>query len=203
MLFVDKNGLVDATRITVKRFRTIERGDMDKVNGIVVHQTYSKTADSTFNSYQNKDATGAHFLIDKEGVIYQTASLYKMTWHVGLMQSKCYLSKKCEETDLKTMTSLERTPRSYKKISDIEKEKSFPNRFPANTDSIGIEIVGMAYKVDGHKEDVYEEVNDKQNSSLKWLVAELIETVSVSRAEIYRHPEIARKNSTEASTATW
>ncbi|MEJ5075839.1 peptidoglycan recognition protein family protein [Erwinia sp. MYb535] len=203
MLFVDKNGLVDATRITVKRFRTIERGDMDKVNGIVVHQTYSKTADSTFNSYQNKDATGAHFLIDKEGVIYQTASLYKMTWHVGLMQSKCYLSKKCEETDLKTMTSLERTPRSYKKISDIEKEKSFPNRFPANTDSIGIEIVGMAYKVDGHKEDVYEEVNDKQNSSLKWLVAELIETLSVSRAEIYRHPEIARKNSTEASTATW
>ncbi|MCS3609778.1 hypothetical protein M2386_004779 [Erwinia rhapontici] len=119
------------------------------------------------------------------------------------MQSKCYLSKKCEETDLKTMTSLERTPRSYKKISDIEKEKSFPNRFPANTDSIGIEIVGMAYKVDGHKEDVYEEVNDKQNSSLKWLVAELIETLSVSRAEIYRHPEIARKNSTEASTAIW
>ena len=203
MLFVDKNGLVDATRIIVKRFRTIERGDMDKVNGIVVHQTYSKTADSTFNSYQNKDATGAHFLIDKEGVIYQTASLYKMTWHVGLMQSKCYLSKKCEETDLKTMTSLERTPRSYKKISDIEKEKSFPNRFPANADSIGIEIVGMAYKVDGHKEDVYEEVNDKQNSSLKWLVAELIETLSVSRAEIYRHPEIARKNSTEASTAIW
>lgn len=203
MLFVDKNGLVDATRITVKRFRTIERGDMDKVNGIVVHQTYSKTADSTFNSYQNKDAAGAHFLIDKEGVIYQTASLYKITWHVGLMQSKCYLSKKCEETDLKTMTSLERTPRSYKKISDIEKEKSFPNRFPANTDSIGIEIVGMAYKVDGHKEDVYEEVNDKQNSSLKWLVAELMETLSVSRAEIYRHPEIARKNPTEASTAIW
>ena len=61
----------------------------------------------------------------------------------------------------------------------------------------------MAYKVDGHKEDVYEEVNDKQNSSLKWLVAELIETLSVSRAEIYRHPEIARKNSTEASTAIW
>ncbi|WP_455815185.1 peptidoglycan recognition protein family protein [Pseudomonas graminis] len=203
MLFVDKNGLVDATRITVKQFRTIERGDMDKVNGIVVHQTYSKTADSTFNSYQNKDATGAHFLIDKKGVIYQTASLYKMTWHVGLMQSKCYLSKKCEETDLKTMTSLERTPRSYKKISDIEKEKSFPNRFPANTDSIGIEIVGMAYKVDGHKEDVYEEVNDKQNSSLKWLVVELMETLSVSRAEIYRHPEIARKNPTEASTAIW
>jgi len=136
MLFVDKNGLVDATRISVKRFRTIERGDMDKVNGIVVHQTNSKTADSTFNSYQNKDATGAHFLIDKEGVIYQTASLYKMTWHVVLMQSKCYLSKKCEETDLKSMTILERTPRSYKKISDIEKEKSFPNRFPDNTDSI-------------------------------------------------------------------
>ncbi|WP_275957694.1 N-acetylmuramoyl-L-alanine amidase [Rosenbergiella gaditana] len=77
MLFVDKNGLVDAERIIVKRFSTIERGKLDKVNGIIVHQTNSPTAQSTFNSYNQTSANGAHFLIDKDGKIYQTASLLK------------------------------------------------------------------------------------------------------------------------------
>ncbi|MGV3345041.1 N-acetylmuramoyl-L-alanine amidase [Enterobacteriaceae bacterium LUAb1] len=203
MLFIDKNGIVDAERIIVKRFSTIERGNLDKVNGIVVHQTYSKTANSTFNSYQNKQATGAHFLIDKDGTIYQTASLYKVTWHVGMMKSKCYLSSTCEPTDLKTITNLEKSWRNYKVISDIEKKKAFPSRFPGNSDSIGIELVGMAYKVEGEKEEIYETVNDKQNAALKWLITELTDTLTVARSSIYRHPDIARKNSTEASTAKW
>lgn len=203
MLFVNKNGLVDAERIIIKRFTTIERGKLDKVNGIIVHQTSSPTASSTFNSYQNSNATGAHFLIDKDGTIYQTASLYKVAWHIGQMKSKCYLEKKCEPADLKTISNLEKSWKNYKKISDIERRKKFPSRFPANSDSIGIEIVGMAYNVDGESDKVYESVNDKQNSSLKWLIAELTETLNVARSAIYRHPEIARKNVTEASTATW
>ncbi|MEW5288896.1 peptidoglycan recognition family protein [Erwinia papayae] len=203
MLFIDKNGMTDAERIVKKRFTTIERQDLNQINGIVVHQTYSKTSNSTFNSYQNKNSTGAHFLIDKDGTIYQTASLYKVTWHVGQMKSRCYLEKKCPPGDLKVISALERSWRNYQKVSDIERKKAFPSRFPANSDSIGIEIVGMAYKVDESKEDIYEPVNDRQNSSLKWLIAELTETLHVARAEIYRHPEIARKNLTEASTAKW
>src|SRR5690606_8060251 len=46
------------------------------VNGIVVHQTGGSTAQSTFNSYRNS-TTGAHFLVEKDGKIYQTASLHK------------------------------------------------------------------------------------------------------------------------------
>ncbi|MFC0138987.1 N-acetylmuramoyl-L-alanine amidase [Erwinia mallotivora] len=203
MLFFDKNGMTDAERIVKKRFTTIERQDLNKIHGIVVHQTYSKTSNSTFNSYQNKNSTGAHFLIDKDGTIYQTASLYKVTWHVGQMKSRCYLEKKCPPGDLKVISAFERSWRNYQKVSDIERQKAFPSRFPANSDSIGIEIVGMAYKVDESKEDIYEPVNDRQNSSLKWLIAELTETLHVARAEIYRHPEIARKNLTEASSAKW
>lgn len=30
-------------------------------------------------------------------------------------------------------------------------------------------MVGVTYKTDSHKEDVYEEVNDKNDASLKWL----------------------------------
>ncbi|WP_256703209.1 hypothetical protein [Burkholderia ubonensis] len=53
------------------------------------------------------------------------------------------------------------------------------------------------------KQEVYEAVTDQQNASLKWLVAELVDTFKVSTHEIYRHPEIGRKNLTEASTAKW
>ncbi|WP_261642093.1 N-acetylmuramoyl-L-alanine amidase [Erwinia mallotivora] len=203
MLFIDKNGMTDAERIVKKRFTTIERQDLNQINGIVVHQTSSPTADSTFNSYQESHATGAHFLIDKDGTIYQTASLYKVTWHVGQMKSRCYLEKKCPPGDLKIISALERSWRNYQKVSETERKKTFPSRFPANSDSIGIEIVGMAYNVDGKKDKVYESVNDRQNSSLKWLITELTETLHVARAEIYRHPEIARKNITKASTAKW
>ena len=101
MLFVDKNGLVDAERITVKRFNSIERGKLAAVNGIIVHQTDSTTARSTFNSYQNIGANGAHFLTDKDGTIWQTASLYKITNHVGFLQSRCLLKKSCSPQELK------------------------------------------------------------------------------------------------------
>ncbi|KGD70386.1 hypothetical protein HA49_20910 [Tatumella morbirosei] len=90
MLFVDKNGLVDAERI-IKRFSTIERGKLDKVNGIVVHQTGDSTAEISFNSYKHTGANGAHFLIDKDGNIYQTASVFKVTNHVGNIRSRCYM----------------------------------------------------------------------------------------------------------------
>ena len=95
MLFVNKNGLVDAERIIVRRFSTIERGKLDKVNGIIVHQTGGSTAESSFNSYKNTGANGAHFLIDKDGTIYQTASVFKITYHVGNIRSRCYMEKKC------------------------------------------------------------------------------------------------------------
>ena len=66
------------------------------------------------------------------------------------------------------------------KVSKIEKGKTFPERYPANVDSIGIEIVGKSYEVPGKKDNVYEKVNDKQNDSLKWLIAELVDTLKVS-----------------------
>ncbi|MBW5405706.1 N-acetylmuramoyl-L-alanine amidase [Morganella morganii] len=105
------------------------------------------------------------FLTDRDGTIYQTASLLKITWHAG-------------------------------------KIKPFPERYPANVDSIGIEIVGKAQK-ENDQDPVYETVNNQQNSSLKWLVSGLLETLDISASEVYKHPDVARKNKTEASTASW
>lgn len=198
---------IDAERIILKTFKNIEHGQMDAVNGVVVHQTDSTTANSNFNSYQTKGATGAHFLIDKDGTIYQTASLLKVTWHVGRMQSRCFLTKKCEPTELNKVAELEKSWRNSDKIHKIEKFKKLPDRSPSNADSIGIEIVGKSSKVKNEKtgkmESIYEPVNDQQNDSLKWLIKELVSTLNVSMSEIYRHPEIGRKTATEASTAKW
>lgn len=205
-MYIDEDGYVFDDRIERKIFKSIEQEPLDKINGIVVHQTDSPTAQSTFNSYSNKSANGAHFLIDKDGEIYQTASIFKVTWHVGLMQSRCYLKKTCQPTEVRLLSLHKKAfwkKVIAKEISDIEKAKDFPERFPANSDSIGIEIVGLAVKTEGKTDLVYETVNDRQNESLKWLIKELVSEFNVPMSEVYRHPEIGRKNMTEASTAVW
>ncbi|MBO9648043.1 MAG: N-acetylmuramoyl-L-alanine amidase [Variovorax sp.] len=208
MLYITKDGHVDAERIKVRIFSRIERGEMATVNGIVVHQTNSPTANATFNSYSTtnngKPPNGAHFLIDKDGTIYQTASLYKVTNHVGFMQSRCIITRKCSPTELKHAQSLEGIKIIANKSDAVhrnEVRKAWPNRYPSNADSIGIEIVSMA--IGPKNKEVYESVNDAQNNSLKWLINQLAETLNVSMTEVYRHPDVGRKNPTEASTAKW
>ncbi|WP_034916298.1 peptidoglycan recognition family protein [Erwinia sp. 9145] len=203
MLYIDEKGHVDAARIIVKIFKTIERGKLDKVNGIVVHQTDSPTARSTFNSYQNAGANGAHFLIDKDGTIYQTASLFRITWHVGKIKSRCFMTQKCDPAEFKRVAELEKSWKNSDKISKSEHAKNFPNRFPINSDSVGIEIVGQSITMVKGQERVYERVNSFQNEALRWLIHELADTLQVTMNEIYRHPETSRKTSTEASTAQW
>src|ERR1035437_8490823 len=46
-------------------------------------------AQSALSSYNNPSANGTHFLIDKDGTIYQTASVFQQTWHVGKLRSRC------------------------------------------------------------------------------------------------------------------
>lgn len=192
MLFISKHGHVDAERVKVKIFPAIERGRLDRVNGIVVHQTNGPTANSTFWSYEKEGANGAHFLIEKDGTIYQTASLYKITNHVGLLRSRCLEKKDCPPVEIEKVSRMKRTIRSRH-----ETKKSWPDRYPSNSDSIGIEIVGSS------KDNIYEPVTTQQNNSLKWLVSELIETFRIALPEVYRHPEISYKQETEASTAQW
>lgn len=206
MLYIDADGYVDASRITRRIFAKLQHGRMDKVNGIVVHQTNAPTLQSTFNSYQQAGANGAHFIIDKDGTVYQTASLFRVTYHVGKMRSRCLITQKCEPAELKKVTQLENAWRTQA-ISDRERKKEWPDRFPANTDSIGIELVGASFEKDPSDKNaddyIYEPVTEQQNASLKWLISELKDTLRIRTNEIFRHPDIARKTETEASTAKW
>ncbi|QOQ91224.1 N-acetylmuramoyl-L-alanine amidase [Helicobacter cinaedi] len=63
----------------------IEHGEIGKIRAIILHRTMSKSAQSSIDWWQNHKAKGAgtHFMIDKDGTIYQCATLYKTTWHVG------------------------------------------------------------------------------------------------------------------------
>ena len=201
MLYITKDGHVDAgARIKMKIIPTIENAKMGKVNGIVVHQTGGASAESAFQTYKNPKANGAHFLIDKDGTIYQTASLNRVTNHVGKMQSRCVVTHQCSPAEFKRMHALELAWKPSQ-ISRIEERKKFPDRFPSNADAVGIELVGEAPGEKDH--EIFVNVTDAQTASLKWLVKELTETLNVSMREVYKHPHIARKNKTEARSAEW
>ncbi|MBQ0730608.1 MAG: N-acetylmuramoyl-L-alanine amidase [Oleispira antarctica] len=86
MLVINKNGSIVNDRVKVKIFHGIEKRALVKIKGIILHQTGGSSAQSSFNSY-NSGRAGAHLLIDKDGTIYQTASLLKQTWHVGKLRS--------------------------------------------------------------------------------------------------------------------
>lgn len=201
MLLIDTNGAIIDVRIHRSLNSSIERGSMKTVHGIIVHQTGAATAQSTLDSYKNPSASGAHFLIDRDGTIYQTASLYKQTWHIGKLKARCMLEKRCSPVELKQL-------RNFNPTSEHKREmtKKVPARFPSNQDSIGIELVGEALPRDNSVADskkVYQSVTDEQNASLKWLIAELALTIQVPMNEIFRHPDVSRKNPTEASSARW
>lgn len=195
MLLISKSGIVDAERVKVKIFPGLERTPMLKVNGIVVHQTNSSTSGSTFAHYQKAGAHGAHFLIDKDGTIYQTASVYKRTNHVGWLKSRCLETRQCAPAEFRDAQRI----KGIKKLSAYEHKKESPARYPGNNDSIGIEVVGREIgKVEG-----YEAVNEAQNRSLRWLVRELAETLGVSMREVHKHPDISYKKQSEARSAKW
>lgn len=198
MLQIDQAGLVINDRIIRNRFATLEHGDMPVVRGIIVHQTGSSNAASTLSNYRQVNADGAHFLIDKDGTIIQTASIKKQTYHVGKLKARCVLESRCtpeEQVQLRTFN-----PRAE---SHRENLKQVPDRFPSNLDAIGIEIVSE--NVPGPRPNlvIFAAVNSAQNAALAWLVQELEATLNIATTEVFRHATVSWKNETEASTARW
>lgn len=201
MLIIDAQGIVVDARIVNSVIPSIERGPMTSIAGIVVHQTGGDSSGSALASYRRTGANGAHFLIAKDGAIFQTASLKKKTWHIGKLKSRCMLEVRCDPAERKLNAT-------YNPAKEHEREmkKSVPDRFPSNHDSIGIELVGEALPRGSAVADAkktYEQVTDAQNASLKWLVKELSATLNIALTEVFRHPVVSRKNPTEAGSATW
>ena len=199
MSTINKDGLLIDVKVILKRHPVIEHGKLDGVYAIVVHQTDAPTAQHTFNSYLTGD-NGAHFLIDKDGQIYQTASMNMRCYHVGrLIKSKCLTINKdsCDGGSMAKILAMS-WGAQIKALDSHERSKSYPDRYPVNSDSIGIELVGKSIDTKN-----YETVTSLQNISLQWLVGELYNHFSVTSKDLYRHPEVSYKNPGEASTAIW
>jgi N-acetyl-anhydromuramyl-L-alanine amidase AmpD len=196
------NGRLVSTKVIDKINPKIEKGTMARVNGIIVHQTGGATADSALNNYNN-GAEGAHFLIDKDGTIYQTARVTQQCWHVGKINSKCYQLKTCTPAEVKTIDALlHQKGLPYKtrllNVHRHEMAKPYPDRYPSNEDSIGIEMVSIASPKTG-----YESVTIAQNDALRWLVSTLERLLPLPPSNVFRHPTVSQKQPTEASSARW
>ncbi|MGH7454700.1 MAG: peptidoglycan recognition protein family protein [bacterium] len=96
--------LVDA-HVEKKTFSGIEKGPLKPINAIIVHQTDTTNAKQAFNSYEN-GLNGTHYVIDKDGKIYQTARITQMTYHVGKIKSRCYATLTCAPNETKKINSL-------------------------------------------------------------------------------------------------
>lgn len=179
MFTLDDLGRVQHPKIKLSISPNLEKGDLTIIHGIVVHQTGSSTAQATLNGYKTLKPNGAHFLIDKDGTIYQTASLYKTTLHVGFIKSRCIAERSCSPADLKNLKG----KKVGAEISRIKMRKPFPSRYPFNNDSIGIEIVSL------FKREKFEPLTENQQTALTWLLNALTLTLNVNRAEIFRHSE--------------
>lgn len=201
MLHLDKEGIIVDKRIIQARRLSIERGPMKAVRGLIVHQTGAATAQSSLDSYKRVSANGARFLIDKDGTIYQTASIKKQTWHVGKLKSRCMLEARCSEAEQKLNAKFNPSMENKR-----EMKKSVPDRFPSNRDALGIELVGEPLPRGAaipEEKKIYEPVTEAQNDALHWLVQELTITLNIPFTEVFRHPTVSRKNPSEASTARW
>ncbi len=199
MSTIDKEGMLIDQKVISKRHQSIEHGQLTSVHAIVVHQTDSSSADSTLNGYKN-GGNGAHFLISKAGEIYQTASLKMRCYHVGrLIKSKCLALNKenCKDEAMTKILTMSWGTR-IKALDAYERAKPYPDRYPVNSDSIGIEIVGR--HIDEKK---YDTVTIQQNTSLQWLVKELNKHFSTTNDDIYRHPVVSYKHPDEAGSAKW
>lgn len=204
-LDIDFAGYVRDAKVTLAIRPKIEHAYMGKINGIIVHQTGGSNAKGSLSSYEKDGANGAHFLIDKDGTIYQTASVYKSCHHVGNLKSRCMAEKRCTATELKALDK--KGP--GRPIGRVEAEKSWPDRYPGNSDSIGIEIVGKDIKATEAErkkygvDTVYEPLTEAQQTSFGWLLRKLAATLQVQMTEVFTHPTVSWKNPTEGSSAQW
>ena len=209
-------GKIQHSRVKVRLQPLLAHGPLRFIHAIVVHQTDSNTASSTLNTYSSDPkGNGAHVLIDKDGTIYQTARLDQKCQHVGVLRNRCYEQHNCigAEKDFYDRIDKDLLHRSNRLKTEgalHEMRKPYPERWPMNSDSIGIEIVGLKL---GDRKDInpkseynsqsgpWEVPTGQQQGSLQWLVRELLDTYHLKTTDIYRHPQVSRKKDNEAIDA--
>lgn len=175
----------------------LEKGDLDTVSAIVLHRTGGGSAGGALNSF--KTGIGTHFLVDKDGTILQTAGLGKMTYHVGKIRSRCQDTKTCTKDETAVLGELRKSNKKYgdyvAALHKHESAKAYPDRYPNNTDSVGIEVVGEY----DDKAKTWGGPTATQKEVIKKLVDRLKTCCGLDNDDIYEHDKISYKTSGEGA----
>lgn len=122
-------------------------------------------------------------------------------WHVGILQSRCQTEGDCSPQENKTINSLIHQiglsfGRRAKNLSRHEAKKKYPNRYPSNDDSIGIEVVGKFSTI----AKTFGEPTSQQFKSLRFIVKIVADEFSLNiDNDVYSHGAIARKQPSEGA----
>ena len=84
-VYVGKNGYIQNAGYVIQPVAALENGRIDGPKAIVLHRTDSTTAEGTMRGFQR--GVGTHFLVGKDGTVFQAASLARKTAHVGKIRS--------------------------------------------------------------------------------------------------------------------
>jgi hypothetical protein len=184
---VGADGYLTDHAVTRHEVPGLGRSSMGEPVALVMHRTESATAASALKSFASgRDGVqyGTHFLIDKDGTIYQTASLGQKTLHVGKIKSRCVEEGTCsvEESRLAEKRGFNPTA-----THNHEKAKQYPQRYPLNEDSVGIEVV--ARHVDGS----WEAPTAAQTVAINRLVGILQQQYGLGEQDVYAHDVVSYK----------
>lgn len=120
---------------------------------------------------------------------------------MGVLLPRCQIENSCDPKELTTITALIHEEglsfgRRARNLSRHEVNKKYPLRYPSNSDSIGIEVVGKFWPSDKS----FEKPTSEQLKSLKWLVEIIVAEYNLNiRNDVYAHGAIARKEITEGA----
>ncbi|EDP9826591.1 N-acetylmuramoyl-L-alanine amidase, partial [Salmonella enterica subsp. enterica] len=187
VIYVDSEGYIQNAEITKKTVKELEHGEMDKINAIILHRTESSS--EPFDSFKRKKE-GTHFVVAKNGTLYQSASLFEWTPHIGKIRSRCQEEKTWSDEERKKIQSFGWNP---KRLYEYELEKEYPVRYPYNKDSVGIEVV--ADYVSGS----WENPTAEQMKSINKLIDILMNIYELQKKDIYEHDKISYKTAGEGA----
>jgi len=191
----NKDGFIDKIstdiKVVKKHIKKAEHGTLKKINAIVIHRTAGSKL--SFSNAKN-NGIAAHFYVDKDGTIYQVASLNKVCYHVGKIKSKAKEEGSLTNFDKEYFKKIGWSPsKEYK----YEKNKKYPTRYPYNYDSIGIETVGSYNKTT----KTWEHLTEAQKKSVSKLYNCLIKLLKLDKnSDTYTHEQISRKTKGEGQT---
>jgi hypothetical protein len=192
---IGQDGFLTDPGITRTPVPRLEHGAMAQVDGIVLHRTESATAASTLSTWRTRAAeTGAHFLIDTDGTIHQTASVNQQAWHVGPIRSRGEVEGTITPGDQRELDAAragrpEWQGAAVRAASGVEATRPYPERYPTNGDSVGIEVVGRYNAAT----QTWDAPTAAQTASIQRLVGSLQRNFGLTDNDVYQHDVISRK----------